>query len=311
MAGFWASQGVFRLRTDDERVGRFLALAAGIGAAAIAMLVIRQTIGLTFDFEDLGSQTRFVTLGLIIVAIGVAVAWITGRSVFAFEPNDPRIHPYLSAATAISAFALLFALFRLLFTPGGYFSSIDGVTDDGAPDDFLGGANLTSLAMPDPLGLIVAIVVAAIVGFLVWTWARRGENARLFPVWVGGLTTGIVAAVISAPIAAGVFGGVTGAGTDILVSAVPRARVGRVPVGLRTGPDERPARQDDQLHDRLLHPRGASDHRCARCSAAARRRSAPDVRRGRIGRLTADRTGCPRQPVTTCPATAGSIDGIR
>ena len=61
MAGFWASQGVFRLRTDDERVGRFLALAAGIGAAAIAMLVIQQTIGLTFDFEDLGSQTRFVT----------------------------------------------------------------------------------------------------------------------------------------------------------------------------------------------------------------------------------------------------------
>ena len=52
MAGFWASQGVFRLRTDDERVGRFLALAAGIGAAAIAMLVIQQTIGLTFDFED-------------------------------------------------------------------------------------------------------------------------------------------------------------------------------------------------------------------------------------------------------------------
>ena len=80
MAGFWASQGVFRLRTDDERVGRFLALAAGIGAAAIAMLVIQQTIGLTFDFEDLGSQTRFVTLGLIIVAVGVVVAWLTGRT---------------------------------------------------------------------------------------------------------------------------------------------------------------------------------------------------------------------------------------
>ena len=219
MAGFWATQGVFRLRTDDERVGRFLALAAGIGAAAIAMLVIQQTIGLTFDFEDLGSQTRFVTLGLIIVAIGVAVAWITNRTVFAFEPNDPRIHPYLSAATAISAFGLLFALFRLLFAPNGYFSGVDGLTDEGAPDDFLGGANLTSLALSDPLGLIVAIVVAAIVGFLVWTWARRGENARLFPVWVGGITTGIVAAVISAPIAAGVFGGVTGAGTDILVSA--------------------------------------------------------------------------------------------
>jgi energy-coupling factor transport system substrate-specific component len=219
MAGFWASQGVFRLRTDDERVGRFLALAAGIGAAAFAMLVIQQTIGLTFDFEDLGSQTRFVTLGLIIVAIGVAVAWLTGRSVFAFEAGDPRIQPYLSGATAISAFALLFALLRLLFAPNGYFSGIDGLTDEGTPDDFLGGANLTGLAIQDPLGLIAVLVIAAVVGFLLWTWARRGENARLFPVWVGGITTGIVAAVISAPIAAGVFGGVTGSGTDILVSA--------------------------------------------------------------------------------------------
>ena len=219
MAGFWASQGVFNLRTDDERVGRFLALAAGIGAAAIAMLVIQQTIGLTFDFEDLGSQTRFVTLGLIIVAVGVVVAWLTNRTVFAFQPNDARIHPYLAGATAISAFALLFALFRLLFAPNGYFSGVDGLTDEGAPDDFLGGANLTGLALPDPAGLLIAIVIAAVVGALLWTWARRGDNARLFPVWVGGLTTGIVAAIISAPIAAGVFGGVTGAGTDILVSA--------------------------------------------------------------------------------------------
>jgi hypothetical protein len=219
MAGFWASQGVFNLRTDDERVGRFLALAAGIGAAAIAMLVIQQTVGLTFDFEDAGSQTRFVTLGLLIVGVGLVVAWFTGRTVFAFAPNDPRIHPYLSAATAISAFALLFALFRLLFAPNGYFSGIDGLTDEGAPDDFLGGANLTGLAISDPVGLIVALLIALVVGALCWAWARRGDNARLFPVWVGGLTTGIVAAAISAPIAAGVFGGVTGAGTDILVSA--------------------------------------------------------------------------------------------
>jgi energy-coupling factor transport system substrate-specific component len=219
MAGFWASQGVFNLRTDDERVGRFLALAAGIGAAAIAMLVIQQTIGLTFDFEDLGSQTRFVTLGLIIVAVGVVVAWLTNRTVFAFEPNDANIQPYLAGATAISAFALLFALFRLLFAPNGYFSGVDGLTDEGTPDEFLGGANLTGLAISDPAGLIIAIVIAAVVGALLWAWARRGENARLFPVWVGGLTTGIVAAIISAPIAAGVFGGVTGAGTDILVSA--------------------------------------------------------------------------------------------
>jgi energy-coupling factor transport system substrate-specific component len=219
MAGFWASQGVFNLRTNDERVGRFLALAAGIGAAGIAMIVIQQTIALTFDFEDLGSQTRFVSLGLLIVAIGVVVAWGSGRTVFAFEPNDANIQPYLAAATAISAFALVFAFLRLLFAPTGYFSGIDGLTDEGAADTFLGGANLTGLALPDPVGLIAVLVVAVIVGFLAWTWAHRGENARLFPVWVGGLTTGIVAAVISAPIAAGVFGGVTGAGTDVLVSA--------------------------------------------------------------------------------------------
>ena len=219
MAGFWASQGVFNLRTDDERVGRFLALAAGIGAAAITMLVIQQTIGLTFDFDDADSQTRFVSLGLLIVGVGVFVAWLTNSTLFAFEPNDSRIHPYLAAATAISAFALLFALFRLLFAPNGYFSGVDGLTDEGAPDDFLGGANLTGLAMPDPAGFVVVLVIAAVVGALLWVWARRGENARLFPVRVGGLTTGIVAAIISAPIAAGVFGGVTGAGTDLLVSA--------------------------------------------------------------------------------------------
>ena len=139
---------------------------------------------------------------------------------FAFEANDPRIQPYLSAATAISAFALLFALLRLLFAPNGYFSGIDGLTDDGTPDDFLGGANLTGLALSDPLGFIAVLVIAAVVGILALVpRARRGENARLFPVWVGGITTGIVAAVISAPIAAGVFGGVTGAGTDIPASA--------------------------------------------------------------------------------------------
>ena len=51
-----------------------------------------------------------------------------------------------------------------------------------------------------------------------YRWAAAGDNVRLFPVWVGGLTTGIVAAAISAPIAAGVFGGVTGGGTDALVA---------------------------------------------------------------------------------------------
>ena len=61
-------------------------------------------------------------------------------------------------------------------------------------------------------------VVALLVGAGAWYWARRGDNARFFPVWIGGLTTGLVAAAISAPISAGVFGGVTGGGTDALVA---------------------------------------------------------------------------------------------
>ena len=68
------------------------------------------------------------------------------------------------------------------------------------------------------MGLIGALVIGALVALGAWRWASRGENARLFPVWVGGLTTGVVAAMMSAPIAAGVFGGVTGSGTDALVA---------------------------------------------------------------------------------------------
>ncbi len=218
MAGFWAGRGAFRLRPDDERVGGFLALAAGVAASAVAMLVIQQTIGLSFSFEDLDSQMRFVLLGLLIVAAGVVVAWVSGRTVFRLGATDPRIARYLAVATALAAGALVFALLRLLFAPNGYFSLVDGLNDDGTPDSFLGGANLTGLAIADPAGFAGVLVVAVVVAFLVWRWASQGERARLFPVWVGGLTTGLVAAAISAPIAAGVFGGVTGSGTDALVA---------------------------------------------------------------------------------------------
>jgi energy-coupling factor transport system substrate-specific component len=154
----------------------------------------------------------------VIAIIGIAVGWITGRTIFRLEGQPERARSYLIWAATIGAAALLFAIVRLLFGPTGYFSTVDGVLDDGTPDGFLGGANLTSLALSDPLGLIVAAVVGLVVGFLIYTWASRGDNARLFPVWIGGLTTGIVAAAISAPIAAGVFGGVTGGGTDALVA---------------------------------------------------------------------------------------------
>lgn len=223
MAGFWASRGVFQLRSDDVRVGGFLALAVGIVAAAAAFLVVQVTVGIPdLAVKDpdqlLSNQTTFVLIAIGCVIVGGLVAWLAGRTVFDFKGPDPRIRSYMIGATAISAAALVFATFRLLFGPTGYFSGVDGVLDDGSPDPFLFGWNLTGLALPDPLGTIVAAALALLVLVVVFTWARRGENARLFPVWVGGLTTGLVAAAISAPIAAGVFGGVTGGGTDALVA---------------------------------------------------------------------------------------------
>ncbi len=218
MAGFWGSRGVFRLRPDDTSVGAFLALAAGVAASVVAFLIAQQTVGMSFDANDTASQTAFVTKSLIIVAIGVVVWWAAGRTVFAFRAGDPRIRTYLTAATGIAASVFTFMILRLLFSPAGYFSTVTGVKSDGTRDDFLGGANLTGLALPDPAGLIAVGIVAIVVLVLALYWASRGENARLFPVWIGGLTTGLVAATISAPIAAGVFGGVTGGGTDALVA---------------------------------------------------------------------------------------------
>ena len=220
MAGFWASRGVFQFRSDDVRAGGFLSLAAGFVGAAVALLIVQNTIGLTLDLTNADSQNRFVLVGIGIIAVGAIVAWIAGRTVFDLRASDPRIRTYLVGATAISAFVLVVALFRLLFGPTGYFSAVNGKDPDGDGPlgPLFGGADLSFLAFPDPLGLIAAIVLGLIVGALAFMWARQGEHARLFPVWIGGATTGLVAAMMSAPIAAGVFGGVTGGGTDLLVA---------------------------------------------------------------------------------------------
>ena len=228
MAGFWASRGVFQFRSDDARAGGFLSLAAGFVGAAVALQVVQNTIGLTVDAANPDSQNRFVLIGLGIVAVGVAVAWVTGRTVFNLKADDPRIRSYLVGATAVAAFALVVAVFQLLFGPNGYFSTVNGKDPDGDGPlgPLFGGLDLSFLAIPDvsflggnrPMSLIIAIVLGVVVGYLAYRWARRGEHARLFPVWIGGATTGLVAAIISAPIAAGVFGGVTGGGTDLLVA---------------------------------------------------------------------------------------------
>jgi len=219
MAGFWASRGVFRLRADDLRVGGFLALALGVATTGVAFLLLQNTVGLPdlgVEDEDqlFANQGLFVTEAIVLVALGVIVAWLSRRTIFNFKVGDePRVHSYLSVATGISAAALVFFILRLLFAPTGYFSTVDG-----GPESAFPGLNLSGLAIADPLGFIAVLVVSVALAIAAYLWARRGDNARLFPVWIGGLTTGLVAAAISAPISAAVFGGVTGSGTDALVA---------------------------------------------------------------------------------------------
>jgi hypothetical protein len=212
MAGFWASRGVFRLRSGDERVGSFLALATGVAAAAVALLAIQQTAGIPNAGGSADDQNRFVLMSVCIAVLAVVVVLVSRRTIFAFKPDDRRILPSLAVATGLAAGVLVLAVLRLLFAPAGYFSTVHG------DPTFLNGLNLSGLALADPAAMIGALVVAALAALGAGYWASRGENGRLFPVWIGGLTTGLVAAAMSAPIAAGVFGGVTGGGTDALVA---------------------------------------------------------------------------------------------
>ena len=68
---------------------------------------------------------------------------------------------------------------------------------------------------------IVAIAVAAVVGFFYLLFRRRDLTVAY--VVVAGVITGVIAAIISAPISANLFSGVTGAGTDFLVAAFRQA----------------------------------------------------------------------------------------
>jgi energy-coupling factor transport system substrate-specific component len=192
-------------------VGGFLALFLGVLAAAISFYLVQDLLRL--NLADEAGQNAFVTLSIVAIVIGIVVAWWSGRTLFAFTDGDPRIRPSLTAAATVAAALLVFAVLRLLFSPTGWFSTLTG-----EPTSPIPGLNLSGLALSDPLGLVATVAVTIAVGAGAWIWASRGENARLFPVWVGGLTTGLVAAILSAPIATAVFGGVTGAGTDALVA---------------------------------------------------------------------------------------------
>ena len=220
MAGFWAWQGVFRIRADDGRIGGFLAVATGIGAALLALIVVQATIGYGFSDGDTDSQDRFVVVTAVIVAIGIVSGLVSGRTIYRLDGHPGDARRYLVVAATVAAAALVFAGIRLLFGPTGYFFTIDGSDPDGDGPlgPLFGGADLSGLAIADPVGLWLALGGAVVVGALAFAWARRGDNARFFPVWVAGITTALVAVAIAVPIAAGVFGGITGGGTDSVVA---------------------------------------------------------------------------------------------
>ena len=296
MAGFWAARGVFRLRTDDARVGSFLAMFAGIVAAGIAFFVIQATIGIPKIGADATAddQNRFVLIGVVVVAVGVAAAWLTRRTVFAFSGDDPRIRTSLTGATALFAFGIVFALVRLLFAPDGYFSKFDGT--DNAP---IAGLDLrpwrSRSARPgrrrDP------------------RTARRGGRrclgtARRQRQVLPGLDR-------RADDRPGRSGHIRSdrrrcfrwryRWRDRLPRrAVQDARPRRLPVRVCPGPDERPARQDDLVHGRLPDPRRPPPDR------------PDDVQPRRRDRRRLTRAPRCRPPAaTTGRGRAGSIAGTR
>ena len=59
MAGFWGTRGVFQMRTEDSRVGGFLALAVGVLAAAASFSVMQAII--TTDMSTDDGKNLFVT----------------------------------------------------------------------------------------------------------------------------------------------------------------------------------------------------------------------------------------------------------
>ena len=218
MAGFWASRGVFQVGAGDGRIGGFLALATGLGVALLGIVVAANTVGYAVAQDDPSSGDRFLVTTAVIAVLGVVAAFASGRTIFRLEGRPATARRYLVVAATLTATVLVIAILRLLFSPTGYFSRVDGSDPEGPDGPLFGGADLSGLALQDPLGLWAAIAVGLLVGGLVYLWARRGENVRFFPVWVGGITTALVGTTIATPIAAYVFGGVTGGGTDALVA---------------------------------------------------------------------------------------------
>ena len=142
MAGFWAGRGVFQLRPDDARVGGFLALAAGIAAAVVAFLVVQPTIGipdarLRRPGRRLDNQMRFVLHRARARRHRRRRGLDHRRTVFALRRPTTRGSGRTCRRDGHRGVRARVRDPPAAVRPDGYFSTIDGVHDDGTPDSFL------------------------------------------------------------------------------------------------------------------------------------------------------------------------------
>jgi hypothetical protein len=145
--------------------------------------------------------------------IGLMAGLWARSGILRVRAHDERTSRRVAIATFAWGWLVAGGLLRLLFAPNGYFSTVDG-----SDPKFLWGADLTGLTLADQAGLYLTWGTGALIGLILGYVIYRRHLVSLFPVWLAGGVTGIMAATISAPIAAYVYGGVTGGGTDAIVA---------------------------------------------------------------------------------------------
>ena len=128
MAGFWAGRGAFRLRADDERVGRLPGPcrrggrrgARDAGRPADGRPLLRlggPRLADALRAPGPRSSSRSAS----------CVAWVSGRTVFRLACRRRTDRPLpLDRDGHLGRSCIVFAVLRLLFAPEGYFSTIDG-----------------------------------------------------------------------------------------------------------------------------------------------------------------------------------------
>ena len=179
-------------------------------------------------------------------------AWLTGRTSSGSRAGRPARSGVPASARPRSGGAS-----RLRGAPAAVRARpatsrrVDGVPDDGTPDPLFGGADLTGLALAGSRRADRRDRRSAcLVGVLVYVGASRRARPAV---------PGLGRRVHDRPRRGGDLRADRGRRVrrrdrrrhGPARRAVPDARPRRVPVGLRPGPDQRPARQDDQLHGRV------------------------------------------------------------